>query len=237
MFFPEKIKSIKSSDKVLEIGPGSLPDKRSDIYLEKNFSEQDSLKQRGLASRIKYNKPVVYYDNLPLPFKDNEFDYIICSHVLEHITPGDLNFFIDELMRVSSKGYIEFPNIFYELICFTDVHKWFMNFRNNEILFLKKDIFNTNYIHKSYQLMFYSKDNYMYNSFLRYKEFFFAGFEWSNKIKYRIVDSFNELINEDDYINIKKYFLEFKLKIHDNVFLRKIKSKVVKLLRFIRLMK
>tara|TARA_B100000959_G_C14913435_1_gene596162 strand:- start:165 stop:779 length:615 start_codon:yes stop_codon:yes gene_type:complete len=43
-----------------------------------------------------------------LPFKDKEFDFVIASHVIEHIE--DFEFFIQELERVSSKGYIELPS-------------------------------------------------------------------------------------------------------------------------------
>ena len=37
-----------------------------------------------------------------LPFSDKAFDYVICSHVLEHVEDPDL--LISELMRVSNTG-------------------------------------------------------------------------------------------------------------------------------------
>ena len=43
-----------------------------------------------------------------LPFKDKEFDFVIASHVIEHVE--DFEFFIKELERISSKGYIELPS-------------------------------------------------------------------------------------------------------------------------------
>ena len=42
-----------------------------------------------------------------LPFKDKEFDFVISSHVLEHVE--DISYFLNELARVSKKGYIEVP--------------------------------------------------------------------------------------------------------------------------------
>ena len=42
-----------------------------------------------------------------LSFKDNEFDFVIASHVIEHVE--DFQFFIKELERVAKKGYIELP--------------------------------------------------------------------------------------------------------------------------------
>ena len=41
------------------------------------------------------------------PFKDKEFDFVIASHVIEHV--DDFEFFIKELERISNKGYIELP--------------------------------------------------------------------------------------------------------------------------------
>ena len=133
-------------------------------------SDQIAHAQRGYASEVKYKQPVVYYDGGKFPFKDKEFDYVICSHVLEHVPLEELELFITELQRVASKGYIEFPNIFYELINFQDVHKWFMNFRDNAILFLSKDVFESNNIHKIFREVFYGKDKYLYQSFSRFKD-------------------------------------------------------------------
>ena len=40
MFFPEKIKCIKKTDKVLEIVPGNTPFYRSDVLLELKFENK-----------------------------------------------------------------------------------------------------------------------------------------------------------------------------------------------------
>ena len=53
------------------------------------------------------SKKFVQLDSKKLPFKDKEFDFVISSHVIEHVE--DVSFFIKELERVSSKGYIELP--------------------------------------------------------------------------------------------------------------------------------
>ena len=51
-----------------------------------------------------------------LPFKDKEFDFVVASHVMEHVE--DIDFFIKELERVSKKGYIELPTMFEENLVF-----------------------------------------------------------------------------------------------------------------------
>lgn len=230
MFFPERITKIKESDKVLEIGPGSLPHPRSDIFLElEGMSKEETLKQRGFAEKINLNKPVVYYDGRKFPFVDNEFDYIICSHVIEHAPIESLDLFISEMQRVAKKGYIEFPMVFYEFINFQPVHVSFVNYRNDTILLMDKNRFKSNYIHQIYRQMFYASkdDKYMYNSFSRYKEFYFGGFEWKDKINYKIVDEFEELVNEDDYEYFSNYFSRYKM-------VRKL-TKIEKIKNFLRI--
>ena len=50
-------------------------------------------------------KKFIKINEKKLPFKDKEFDFVIASHVIEHVE--DFEFFINELERISSKGYIE----------------------------------------------------------------------------------------------------------------------------------
>jgi len=234
MFFSERIKNINSSDKILEIGPGANPFFRSDVFLEKRFSsEQEHFRQNGYQKSAKSEKPLYYYDGGTFPFDDNQFDYIVCSHVLEHLSFEEIDKFIENLKRVSKKGYIEFPNVFYELVNFQDVHKWFMNYRDGEILFLSKDKFKSSYLHKSIREIFYGSDEYFYKSFDKFKDFYFCGFEWEDKINYRIVDNFDELVNEKDYIRIKAMLNSKKNKsvwFKDKIFSRlknKIKNKLL----------
>ena len=71
-----------------------------------------------------------------LPFKDKEFDFVIASHVMEHVE--DVEFFIKELQRVSKKGYIELPTMLEDNLVFenkTD-HLWHMDFDDVEFQLL-----------------------------------------------------------------------------------------------------
>jgi acetyltransferase-like isoleucine patch superfamily enzyme/ubiquinone/menaquinone biosynthesis C-methylase UbiE len=233
MFFSELIKSIRPSDIVLEIGPGSSPHPRSNIFLEKRFLDvETAYAQRGYADSKADETKIVYYDGGKFPFKDKEFDYVICSHVIEHIPKNEISLFISELQRVAYRGYLEFPNVFYELINYQEPHIWLMNYRDNKIYFLDKNLFNSNYIHRSYREMFYGKDNYLRESFLRYKDFYFCGFEWEENIQFEEVFTFNELINEYDYIKAKNYFANFSKpdinpRIGSNSFLVKRRLKII----------
>jgi len=67
-----------------------------------------------------------------LPFKDKEFDFVVASHVMEHVE--DVEFFIKELERVSKKGYIELPTILEDNLVFENKkdHLWHMDFDDVE---------------------------------------------------------------------------------------------------------
>tara|TARA_B100001093_G_scaffold166505_1_gene159108 strand:+ start:617 stop:1228 length:612 start_codon:yes stop_codon:yes gene_type:complete len=75
-----------------------------------------------------------------LPFKDKEFDFVIASHVIEHVE--EVDFFIKELERVSTKGYIELPTILEDNLVFENKkdHLWHMEFDddNNQLVISKK---------------------------------------------------------------------------------------------------
>jgi len=83
------------------------------------------------------------FPNQKLPFKDKEFDYVILSHVLEHIP--NLIDFKKEVERIAKAGYIELPTKLNDNIVFgcdeEDVgHKWWFEFDdvNQKLLYLKK---------------------------------------------------------------------------------------------------
>jgi SAM-dependent methyltransferase len=130
MFFPKNITSIRSTDRVLEIGPGSTPHPRSNDFLELAFdSDKFKISQRGgvLKEPNFGNRPVHYYDGNKFPFEDNQFDYVICSHVIEHVIDPEL--FMSEVFRVATgRGYIEYPLITYEYLYDFDVHLHFVKF-------------------------------------------------------------------------------------------------------------
>ena len=75
-----------------------------------------------------------------LPFKDKEFDFVVASHVMEHVE--DVDFFIKEIERVSKKGYIELPTMLEDNLVFENKkeHLWHMDFDDieNKLLISKK---------------------------------------------------------------------------------------------------
>ena len=209
MFFPERLVSIKPSDRVLEIGPGSLPHPRANIFLEKRYDDPDTaLGQRGYAPPLQTDKPVVYYDGGKFPFIDAEFDYVICSHVLEHIE--DIPAFILELQRVAPKGYLEFPTIYYDFIYNIPEHLTFLLFKNNIIWYMAKQESGLNHFLPVYTF-FHETLGAGYDSLiLDLKTYFFQGFEWFGKIEYQKADSLDDITLKKDQMPLLQKHSEAK---------------------------
>lgn len=178
MQFIERVSSIGDDDKVLEIGPGGNPHPRADVYLELAISEEELAAQRGHADKPELNGKIVYYDGNNFPFGNKDFDYVICSHVIEHV--DDVESFIGEMFRVAKRGYIEYPTIYYEYLYNFAVHKNFIKANP------KKDILY--YLPKSKTPLdsFAAVQEFYYMSLTKgyddlvvaLKPYMFEGFEW-----------------------------------------------------------
>ena len=103
--------------KILDIGCGYSAHEKANVICD----VQD-------LSMFYKDKKFIKLDGKILPFKDKEFDFVIASHVVEHVE--DVNFFLKELERVSLKGYIELPTSLEDNLVFENKndHLWHMNF-------------------------------------------------------------------------------------------------------------
>ena len=86
------------------------------------------------------DKSFVKITEKKLPFKDKEFDFVIASHVAEHVE--DVSYFLNELSRIGKKGYIEVPTRLEDNLVFENkkAHIWHLVFDdvNNQINISKK---------------------------------------------------------------------------------------------------
>lgn len=124
---------IKRRDHVLEIGGGHNPMYRSNVIVEKYI---DSNEHRGGNIRIFPHQLFINADGENLPFKDKEFDYVVCNQVLEHTE--DPIAFITELQRVAQAGYIEVPSLIGESLFPKKSHKWVCLEINNHLVLYEK---------------------------------------------------------------------------------------------------
>lgn len=185
--------SIRPADRVLEIGPGGLPHPRADIFVEKYLGEEGRGQRGGLDLKTN-GKPLVVADAIFLPFSDKAFDYVICSHVLEHIEQPDI--LLQELARVGRRGYIECPSEIYELLWDVPEHLWFVNVDDGLVL-RRKTRENAGYFGKFWPLAYNHLPE--FKTFLRsYPELFYVSYEWSGRPTLRIVGENCTLLNFHD---------------------------------------
>jgi len=180
MFFANKITAIKPDDRVLEIGPGSNPHPRADIFLERRFSDEVAMQQRGGTKNLETTKEVVYYDGGAFPFSDKQFDYVICSHVIEHVE--DVESF-----------YLEYPTIYYEYLYNFSVHLQLIHFAEGELRYMPKSASGLNAF-LPVQALFYRSLELGYADLIEnMKDQMFQGFEWQEPFAVRKVASLAEL--------------------------------------------
>jgi len=124
---------IKPGDLVLEVGSGNNPNPRSDILCDRYLHDNS---ERAGEFGIVIDRPFVVADGYHLPFADKTFDYVIASHVLEHMS--DPMAFVLELERVAHAGYIETPSAVSERIFGWNFHHWFVAKRQGTLTLRKK---------------------------------------------------------------------------------------------------
>ena len=199
MFFVDKIKNIKPTDRVLEIGPGSSPYKRSNIFLEMKYdNEEEYSKQVGHNNKLVTSKPVIFYDGNKFPFSDNEFDYVICSHVLEHV--DNLENFLSEIFRVANKGYFEYPLIYYDYLYNFSVHINFLKF-DGETLFYKRKADSNLSDFALVQQFFFNSLLAGHNKIIEdLIHLIMEGFEWDKPFKVTKTQDLNNLIQNAPFI-------------------------------------
>jgi len=66
-----------------------------------------------------------------LPFATKSFDFVICSHVIEHVEHPDRA--LRELERVGRRGYIETPSADWEKLAGFPFHRWLVSAQDGQL--------------------------------------------------------------------------------------------------------
>jgi SAM-dependent methyltransferase len=131
--------SIKKNDYVLEVGGGHNPHPRSNVVVDK-YVDDNTHRARDL--KVLPKQKFFQADGENLPFKDREFDYTICCHVLEHV-PDPVKF-VNEQTRVSGRGYIETPSLIGCYLSPKKSHKWVILDIDDKIVMYDKELIGFN---------------------------------------------------------------------------------------------
>ena len=180
--------------KILDIGCGYKPHSKATVIADvKDFSD------------LYKNRKFVKIQGKNLPFKDKEFDFIIASHVIEHVE--DFEFFIKEIERISSKGYIELPSRLGDNLVFENKndHIWW---------FFYDDVTNNLVVSKRNQLI----DPFITVSTAKlfekiFRESLVVELAWEEKIDYKVDNSIrHEHVARTSFIKLFKKYLSKKIR-------------------------
>ncbi|HKZ34412.1 MAG TPA: methyltransferase domain-containing protein [Patescibacteria group bacterium] len=169
---------IGNNDLVLEVGSGDMPYPRSDILCDRY---PGSTPQRLLNSKLIIDRPTVIADGERLPFTTKAFDYVIASHVLEHVEHPRQ--FLAELQRVGEKGYLAFPSPLQERFYNNKTHKWYCSIAGKKLTLIRKS-------KKSRKRQSSTSEEKIFNLVMRYfSDQCQLSFEWSNSIQFKILEA------------------------------------------------
>lgn len=117
---------------VVDLGSGAFPNVRADLLCDRELV--DNRHRAGMP--VVVDRPLVQADATALPFHDNAIDFLIVSHLAEHIEDPDA--FCHELGRVAKGGYIETPSPLADFVLDEDYHIWRVGVRHGVLEFRAK---------------------------------------------------------------------------------------------------
>jgi SAM-dependent methyltransferase len=209
---------IPSNARVLDVGSGHDPYPRANVVVDK-FLEDDY--HRAGKIKVLNKQELIKADGENMPFKDKEFDYVICCHVLEHVDHPDK--FLNELARVGKRGYIETPSLLGEHLIPKPSHHWLLLDIDDKIIIVDKKRVNFNTSH-DFGLLFM---DYLQQNSLGYKilqrthhQLFTVNYEWKDKIDY--------VLDPDDDYYLKYFRMAWDKALYDKIMpQRAMKSEVL----------
>jgi len=196
---------VSNKGLVLDVGSGGTPYSRSDVLLDRLTGAE-----HRCGAPMMLDRPAVFGDAAKMPFKDKAFDFVIASHILEHMS--DPVEFLKELARVGKAGYIETPNAVFERLCPYDIHCLEIAVVNNVLhIHKKKKPVEDDFLGKLGML----KDDQKWKSFMHeMPDMFHVRYFWSNTINYKIYNaetdcSWIEGINdESEHGDVKQNYMD-----------------------------
>jgi len=191
--------NIKKGDKVLDLGSGADPfplaTHLADLYIGKTTHRS------GGSLVIKNDRPFTICNIEKTPFKDKEFDFVYCSHVLEHTNnPAKA---CEEIMRIGKRGYIETPtrmsDILFNFTKLQEHHKWHVNIIHNTILFIEWQSYECR--DNKFEYLFQQAHSKWLNPFQSFfcnnRDLFSNMFLWENKFSYIVINKKGKIINHN----------------------------------------
>ncbi len=192
---------IRQGDRVLDVGSGGWPFRLA-THLVDRYPGSTSHRVEPL---ITGDRPLIVADVWQLPFADRSFDFVFCSHVLEHVSdPGRA---IREIARVGKRGYIETPSrlsdVMFNFTGIKDHHRWHTLRLGDTLVMIEwqDDERRDTGVGAFFRLLQSSYENPFQTLFERNRDLFYTQLHWSGFIKFLIIDKNGYVIDTCDRVD------------------------------------
>jgi len=174
---------IRSTDRVLDVGGGGNPLPRADVITDL-FLDDPSHRDGQPVSFLPGKRYIVSHGEA-LPFRDKSFDFVYCSHTLEHTAnPAGA---CAELMRVGRRGYIETPQKITDLFAGYPSHRWLVECVEGELIFERRTFIESPF--QNFALAYaLARPEILQRGEVTYRNVTCIQFVWENSFRFRVKD-------------------------------------------------
>jgi SAM-dependent methyltransferase len=179
--------AIGPDDLVLDIGSGGWPFKRAN-HLADKYPDKTTHRMEAM---VHDQRPFFEVDLEHLPFGDQAYDFIFCSHVLEHLdNPGQA---MRELMRVGRRGYIEVPtrlsDVMFNFTRLPNHHRWHGMVLSNTLVLVEWNDWERHDMGNHFFDALHSEyANSFQDFFENNRDLFFSSLNWDESINFLLLD-------------------------------------------------
>ena len=184
---------IKAYEAVLDVGGGANPLPEASAVVENNINSSHD--RDGQAATV--DRRSIAADIESLPFPDKSFDFVFCSHVLEHVrNPVQA---CNELMRVGKRGFIETPRKLAELVAGYPSHRWLIDVIDGVLTFERR-WFVEHPLQNMGLAHILNYDSAREQALVNFRNLTCVQFTWDQQFDYKIIerDGWQELFDYDN---------------------------------------
>jgi SAM-dependent methyltransferase len=186
--------NIPVDARVLDVGSGGWPFKRATVLADKYVGSTT----HRVEPIARDNRPFYEVDLEKLSFDDKSYDFVFCSHVLEHMdNPGTA---MRELMRVGKQGYIEVPTRLSDVMLnFTRIpnhHRWHGLVLGATLILIEwSDQERRELGNAFFEALQSSHSNAFQDFFERNRDLFFSSLHWDGGFDFLVIDKQGKVVD------------------------------------------
>lgn len=195
---------IGKGDRVLEVGGAGNAFPRANVVCDLTFG---SCAQRNGAPGV-FRDDVAYVEAPAenLPFSDDEFDFVYCTQVLEHVM--DPVRACAEMSRVAKRGFVELPSRFGELTNGNPSHRWVVD-REEDVLVFTPRNFLEHPLKNFFYGLYFADEDFKNLSEQTYRNLFNHQILFEGDLACKVLDSTGGAFDYDDPVQAGRAHYSF----------------------------